>query len=127
MRITKAAIVATGAIAILAAMGSAPALAAAAAPNAASAAWSYHTQPGSDGMAQANAALHQKLAPGWVAPWQVKPAPLLSVLDGSSLTVLPVQVCGSTAVVGAGAALPINSPNTVLGDCNNGNTALLHH
>jgi hypothetical protein len=127
MRITKAAVVATGAIAILAAMGSAPAVAAAVAPSTDGVASVDHGQPGRDGKAQVDATLAQKLAPGWVAPWQVTPAPLLSILDGSSLTVLPVQVCGSTAMIGAGAAVPINSPNTVLGDCNNGNSVLLHH
>jgi hypothetical protein len=46
---------------------------------------------------------------------------LFSILDNSALSVAPIQQCGSSAVVGVGAAIPIASPNTVGGDCLNGN------
>lgn len=45
---------------------------------------------------------------------------LISLLSGSVVDVLPWQVCGSSAVMGAGAVVAHNSPTAVLGDCTNG-------
>lgn len=49
---------------------------------------------------------------------------VLSVLSGTVLNVLPWQVCGSTAVMGVGAAVGTGSPTTVIGDCNNAGVAI---
>lgn len=48
-------------------------------------------------------------------------AGLISILDDSSVSVVPWQVCGSNAVAGVGATVALNSPNTVTGDCHNAN------
>ncbi|WP_020522276.1 hypothetical protein [Catelliglobosispora koreensis] len=58
----------------------------------------------------ANVLLKQDTVPG-----------LISILDDSSVSVLPWQVCGSNAVAGVGATVAVNSPNTVTGDCHNAN------
>src|SRR5690606_27574047 len=55
------------------------------------------------------------------APWEVEPPQILSIADNSAVSTGAIQSCGSTGVVGAGVAAPIASPNTVVGDCNNGN------
>jgi len=44
---------------------------------------------------------------------------LLSLLSGSIVNLAPWQVCGSSAVAGAGVVVAANSPTTVLGDCVN--------
>ncbi|MEV0458897.1 hypothetical protein [Catellatospora methionotrophica] len=46
---------------------------------------------------------------------------LISILDDSSLSLVPVQICGSNAAI-AGATLATSSPATVVGDCYNANT-----
>ena len=130
MRIMKATVIATGALAGIATVG-APAFAAAAtsAPSVTAA----HAAAGYIGKHRAESAtdtadeVWAANAPSnWTPPWEVKPAPLISILDGSVINILPWQICGSTAVAGVGGAVPVNSPNTVLGSCNNANTAISH-
>jgi hypothetical protein len=75
-----------------------------------------------DGVLNADQAWAANAPSNWSAPWDAKPAPLLSILDNAVINILPWQVCGSTAVAGVGGAVPVNSPNTVLGSCNNANT-----
>ena len=75
-----------------------------------------------DGIMSADQAWAAHAPSNWSAPWDAKPAPLLSILDNAVINILPWQVCGSTAVAGVGGAVPVNSPNTVLGSCNNANT-----
>lgn len=122
MRLTKTAVVATGAIAALAGMGASPVFAAAAmpAPVTATTVDQHSTEAAMDQMWTEGGPA------GWSAPWDAHPAPLISILDGAVINLLPWQICGSTAVAGVGGAVPIGSPNTVLGSCNNANTAILH-
>lgn len=62
----------------------------------------------------ANVLLRQDTTPG-----------LISILDDSSVQLLPWQVCGSNAVAGVGATVAVGSPSTVTGDCYNANNAIL--
>ena len=130
MRIHKAAVVTTGAIATLAIMGATPALAStgAAAKNATS---FGQVQSGGKHMAKDSvlnpSAYGMNGGGGWGGPWNNNPAPLIGVLNGSVVNAAPWQICGSTTVAGVGGAVPLFSPNTVLGDCNNANTVLIGH
>lgn len=46
---------------------------------------------------------------------------LVSAGSGSAIIAAPWQVCGSAAVAGVGGVIPVQSPHTMLGDCNNAN------
>lgn len=46
---------------------------------------------------------------------------LVSAGSGSAIIAAPWQVCGSAAVAGVGGTIPVQSPHTMLGDCNNAN------
>lgn len=61
----------------------------------------------------ANVLLRQDVTPG-----------LISILDDSSVQLLPWQVCGSNAVAGVGATVASGSTNTVTGDCHNANNLI---
>lgn len=50
--------------------------------------------------------------------------PLISIGQGSSIKALPWQICGSEAVAGVGITATASDPNTVIGDCVNGNVWL---
>ncbi len=52
-------------------------------------------------------------------PNGVGPNSFLSLLSGSVVSLLPWQVCGSSAVAGVGAVVAADSPTVVLGDCVN--------
>jgi hypothetical protein len=52
------------------------------------------------------------------------PKALASILDNSSINALAWQACGSTSAAGVGAAVALQSPNTVLGSCYNANTVI---
>ncbi|MBB5869942.1 hypothetical protein F4553_003321 [Allocatelliglobosispora scoriae] len=52
------------------------------------------------------------------------PKSLLSLFSGSSLDALAWQTCGSTAVMGVGAAAGFNSPTTVVGSCTDAMTTI---
>jgi hypothetical protein len=132
MRVTKAIVVTTGAVA-LAAAGATPAFAAASTPEIGAAAPMTHVlsqgkHHASDATARGGWQQYQSESGGsWGAPWENNPAPILGVLDDSVTNVAPWEICGSTVVAGIGGSVPINSPNVVLGDCNNANTILIAH
>jgi hypothetical protein len=109
MQIKKAGVVATGALATVAVMG-APAAAA----------------PSMDATALTKAStLNLARGGSWDAPWDQDAQSLLAVGSGSALHIAAWQFCGASAggaVVGV--TLDLDSPNTVLGDCNNGNIKL---
>lgn len=52
------------------------------------------------------------------------PHSLISVLDHSSVNLLPWQVCGSDTVAGVGVTASVTSPDTVIGTCSNANTVI---
>ena len=52
------------------------------------------------------------------------PQALASVGSGSAVIVAPWQICGSAAVGGVGVTVPVNSPHTVYGDCDNANVRI---
>lgn len=115
MQIGKAGMVAAGALATVAVMGSAAAAAPAA--NAAT----------GDPTAATALKLRPELTPpsGTLGPLldgDVK-QPLITIGVGSAIKAAPWQVCGSNAVAGVGAAVG-SSPNTVIGDCKNANVLL---
>jgi hypothetical protein len=116
MQIRKAGVVAVGALATVAAMGSA----AAATPLAHSAGGdpsaNLLTQTGS--RAATSAAMKQLFANSDTAQ------PLITLFRGSSVMALPWQVCGSTATAGVGGTGAVSSPNTLMGDCTNGRVLL---
>jgi hypothetical protein len=129
MQVSKVAVVATGALATAAAMGSTPAFAADSEGSAAVAPATVGVLD-YDGKHRASDEAMRELAQHWLAvapeqgrdaPWDFEPPQLLSVGSGSALSALSWQICGSSVVAGVGATVPIASPNTVLGDCTNGN------
>ncbi len=128
MRMIKATTVATGALASIATMTAAPACAATvgSSPAAAHATAGYVGKHRTESTSAEDALWAANAPSNWTPPWEAKPAPVLSILDGAVINILPWQICGSTAVAGVGGAVPVNSPNTVLGSCNNANTALQH-
>lgn len=107
MQMKKAGVVATGALATVAVMG-APAAAA----------------PTMDAAAFTNASTLNLARGMWSAPWDQPAQSAIAVGTGSVAQVAPWQVCGGSAVWGVGVTLDFTSPNTVLGDCNNGNIKL---
>jgi hypothetical protein len=128
MRFSRATVITTGAVASLAVMGAAPAMAAE------SAIAKSATVFGQVQGAGNHAAAEQSPATSWYgamneggAPWQATPTPLVGVLNGSNVSAAPWQICGSTVVAGVGGSVPLFSPNTVVGDCNNNNTVLINH
>jgi hypothetical protein len=111
MQIGKAGVVAAGALATVAVMGSA----AAAAP----------ATNGVTGNSTATTALTMgKAASQTQAPWDIVQQPLITIGVGSSAKVVPWQICGSNAVGGVGAVASASSANTVIGDCYNANVLL---
>lgn len=133
MRITNAAVVATGSLATLTALTAAPvyadtvAPATAVAPAASSAVSLMPDYIGKHRAAEqqpmtADQLWAAKAPSNWPAPWEVHSGPLLSILDNAVINILPWQICGSTVSLPASVAVPLQSPNTVLGDCNNANT-----
>ncbi len=108
MQIKKAGVVATGALATVAVMG-APAAAA----------------PSMDATALTKASTLNLAKGGWGAPWDQEPQSVLAVGSGSVVQALAWQFCGSSAAGGVGAiTVDLASPNSVFGDCNNGNIKL---
>lgn len=61
---------------------------------------------------------------GWDAPWDVDPFGLVSALNGTSVLAATLQSCGSTSPDVISLAIPITSPNTVVGDCKNANVKI---
>ncbi len=111
MQIGKAGVVAAGALATVAVMGSA----AAAAP------------AGSDAVAKSTpttALTMGKAALPMQAPWDTVDQPLITIGLSSSAKVAPWQICGSNAVGGVGAVASASAANTVIGDCYNANVLL---
>jgi hypothetical protein len=129
MQVSKVAVVATGALATAAAIGSTPAFAADSegAPAVAPATVGVLDYEGkhraSDEVMRELAEQWLTVAPEqtWSAPWEQEPPQILSIGSGSALSALSWQICGSSVVAGVGGVVPIASPNTVLGDCTNGN------
>ncbi|MGH3679711.1 MAG: hypothetical protein ACRDT2_05545 [Natronosporangium sp.] len=129
MQVRKVAVVATGALATAAAIGSTPAFAAdnAGTPEVAPATVGVLDYEGkhraSDEAMREVAEYWLTAAPeqAWTAPWEQEPPQILSVGSGSAVSALAWQLCGSNAVAGVGGVVPIASPNTVLGNCTNGN------
>ncbi|MDI1465603.1 hypothetical protein QEZ54_32000 [Catellatospora sp. KI3] len=117
MQMKKAGVVATGALAAVAIMG-----APAAAASTTDASALTHGTSLTEGKASAMrmvGANQLNLARGgwqggWDAPWDVDPQALVSTLNGTAISTLPIQSCGSTAAFAVGAAAPITSPNTVV-------------
>lgn len=108
MQIKKAGVVATGALATVAVMG-APAAAA----------------PSMDATALTKASTLNLARGSWAAPWDQDTQSLLAIGSGSVAQIAAWQFCGSSAVGGVvGVTLDLDSPNTVVGDCNNGNIKL---
>lgn len=132
MRLTRATVITTGAVAAFVVMGAAPALASATQGTTKAASSFGQVQSGGKHRAP-DAAMadgwntYGPSEGGWGAPWNSHSAPLIGVLDDSVTNVAPWQICGSTTVAGVGGSVPILSPNTVLGDCNNANTVLIAH
>jgi hypothetical protein len=129
MQVSKVAVVATGALATAAAMGSTPAFAAdsegtpAVAPATVGVLDYEGKHRASDEAMRELAEQWLTVAPEqtWSAPWEQEPPQILSLGSGSALSALSWQICGSSVVAGVGGVVPIASPNTVLGDCTNGN------
>ncbi|MEV0458896.1 hypothetical protein [Catellatospora methionotrophica] len=49
---------------------------------------------------------------------------LVSAANNTAISLANIQACGSTMSAGVGAAVPITSPNTVIGSCFNANTLI---
>ncbi|GIH03130.1 hypothetical protein Rhe02_11970 [Rhizocola hellebori] len=111
MQIGKAGVVAAGALATVAVMGSA----AAAAPA---------TNVVMDKSTPTTALTMGKSALSMKAPWDTVQQPLITIGVGSSAKLVPWQICGSNAVGGVGAVASASSANTVIGDCYNANVLL---
>ena len=131
MRLNKAAVITTGAVATLAVMGTAPAMAANASMATSATGFGQLQSPiQSSGKHAAPETsmddLYGNNGGGWGAPWQQQSQPFIGVLNGTVLNAVPWQICGSTVMAGIGGAVPLNSPNTVLGGCNNANTTLIN-
>lgn len=116
MQISKAGVVAAGAVATMAVMGSA----ASAAP--AKPARTDAAQPAATALGIGKA-LRAKAAPA-ARINDVPRQPLITIGVGSSVTALPWQICGSTAVAGVGGTAAAGSPHTMDGDCANANAVL---
>jgi hypothetical protein len=127
MQVSKVAVVATGALATAAAMGSTPAFAAdsegvpAVAPATVGVLDYEGKHRASDEAMRKLAEQWLTVAPEQTAPWEQEPAQVLSLGSGSALSLAPWQQCGSQGPFVAGGSAPISSPATVLGDCSNGN------
>jgi hypothetical protein len=57
-------------------------------------------------------------------PQQDARQPLISIANGTALTAAAWQTCGSTSAQVVSASVAFRSPNTVLGDCANGNVLI---
>lgn len=128
MQVRKVAVVATGALATAAAMGSTPAFAADSTgapvhvPSVVGVLDYEGKHRASDEAMREAAERWFTTAPeAWSAPWEQEPPQILSVGGGSALSALSWQLCGASAVAGVGGTVPVASPNTVLGYCGNGN------
>jgi hypothetical protein len=120
MQIGKAGVVAAGALATVAVMGSA-----------ASAAPAAHTAKGDPTAATAlklGADRLARVAPpsGTLGPLLDGDTnqPLITIGVGSAIKAAPWQVCGSNAVAGVGGAVGAMKASTVIGDCKNANVLL---
>lgn len=143
MKVMKVAVVTTGTVATLAAMGAAPAFAAEhnalmgkatsivadqQATTPAPATVGKHRAPASDPARQGivrggwSTYSHDDSEEG---PSINNTASLLSLLNGSVTNLLPWEICGSNVSLPLSLAIPVQSPNTVGGDCNNANTVLV--
>jgi hypothetical protein len=123
MRITKATVVATGALAAFAVTSAAPAFAAAA--DTSSDTNTTVMTPIYEGQHRTGVEgdyNHDDGIGGFPGFWQ--PQALTSTLNGTSATTGAVQTAGSANTTGVGAAAPIDSPSTVVGDANNANTVI---
>jgi hypothetical protein len=61
---------------------------------------------------------------GWDAPWDQDAVSLISALNGTAVQLITAQACGSTSPDVLSVAIPITSPNTVIGDCKNANVKI---
>ncbi|GIF95714.1 hypothetical protein [Catellatospora citrea] len=61
---------------------------------------------------------------GWDAPWDQDSVSLISALNGTAVQLITTQACGSTSPDVISLAIPITSPNTVIGDCKNANVKI---
>ena len=123
MRITKATVVATGALAAFAVTSAAPAFAAAADTNSSDTNATVMT-PVYEGQHQA-ADYGDKGA--WGTPGNATKinSQLIAALNGADVTAVPIQTAASTNAVGVIAvAVPVNSAQTVVGDANNANSVV---
>lgn len=109
MQVSKAGVIAAGALATVAAMGS---------PAAAKPAVG-HVQPDA-----ATTATALNVAPAASRQAADKPQPLITIGVGSAIQAAAWQVCGSTSVAGVGGTVAANSPKLQVGDCNNSNVML---
>jgi hypothetical protein len=133
MQVRKVAVVATGALATAAAMGSTPAFAAdsAATPEVAPTTLGvldYQAKHRASDEAMRQLAEHWlAVTPEqtWSAPWDAEAPQIVSVGDGSALSAGAWQHCGSNGPWAAGAVAPVDSPATVLGNCRNGNVHVM--
>ncbi|GAA1410728.1 hypothetical protein ACFQZ4_17655 [Catellatospora coxensis] len=127
MQIGKAGVVAAGALATVAVMGSAATAAPAAGP--------AHADPvRTAATTLKQAAVQQAAGQALAAVKTVKDVargpqrevrqPLISIANGSALTTGAWQACGSASAQVVSAAVALRSPNTVLGDCANGNVLI---
>lgn len=129
MQVRKVAIVATGALATAAAMGSTPAFAA-------DTAGAAEVAPATVGVLEYQGAHRasdeamRELAEQWLAatpeqtwsaPWEQEPPQILTIGTGSAASVGAWQQCASHGPFIGGLSVPVASPATVLGDCRNGN------
>lgn len=124
MQIGKAGVVAAGALATVAVLGSAAAAAPAPGP--------VHADPVRTAATTLKQAAVQQAAGQALAavdaaargPQQDVRQPLISIANGTALTAAAWQACGSTSSQVLAASVALRSPNTVLGDCANGNVLI---
>jgi hypothetical protein len=127
MQVRKVAVVATGALATAAAMGSTPAFAAdnqatpEVAPVTAGVFDSQSRFRASDEAMREVAEFWLTRTPeGWSQPGAQGAQQILSVGDDATVSALSWQFCGSSASAGVGVVVPVSSANTVAGSCSNG-------
>ncbi|WP_144119420.1 hypothetical protein [Catellatospora sichuanensis] len=124
MQIGKAGVVAAGALATVAVMGSAATAAPAAGP--------AHADPVRTAATTLKQAAVQQAAGQALAavnavsrgPQGEVRQPLISIGNGSALTTGAWQACGSSSAQVVAATVALKSPNTVVGDCANGNVLI---
>lgn len=124
MQIGKAGIVAAGALATVAVMGSAATAAPAAGPALADPLRTAATTLKQAAIQQATGQARTAVSAVARGPQQDVRQPLISIANGSALTAAAWQACGSTSSQVVSASVALTSPNTVLGDCANGNVLI---